>query len=80
MAAMAAKQTMRTERSADRIILERAFRLPADRTSERLLIAELALWLSVRLDGERLKARSTGEANGGVARCLLAYGRESRVA
>jgi hypothetical protein len=73
------EQTLAPQQRTDRNVCERAFSLPANRTSERLRVAELALRLSLGVGRKWLGARATSKRHGHVARDLLVDGRESGI-
>lgn len=51
---MVAEQTLAAQRSANRIVDERALSLPADWTSERYHLAKLALRIALGVQSKRL--------------------------
>lgn len=65
--AVIAEQALAPQQRAHMDVRERAFGLPANRTSDRLRVAELAFWLSQSIGGKWFKARVAGEGHGHVA-------------
>ena len=77
---MVAEETLAAQRSAGGVVDERALCHPANRASERLRVAELALWPALGVQGQGLSTSAAGQRNAGVAWDLLVDGWESRVA
>ena len=77
---MITEQTLAPQWRPHRNVGERAFGLPANRTSERLRVAELAFWISLSVRGQWFTARAAGERYGHVAGGLLVDSRESGIA
>ena len=77
---MVAEQTLAPQERTHRNVRERTFSLPANGTSERLRVAELAFRLSLGVGGKLFGARAAGERHGHVARDLLVDSRESGIA
>lgn len=80
MSSMVAEQTLASQCSPDRNICERAFSLPANRTSKRFGIAELALRLPFGVCGQRFGASTASERYARVTRYLFVDGRKGGIA